>query len=152
MEQANTPTLDALKELAPRRWRMLKAHGTAVGLPTDAGVTLMGVEQPEWMICSWTHSLAHQMLACPWFAAPPLPADMGNSEVRREPPCCARATHLSWWLAVKAAEARACLDPACPPSCLPALLQVGHNALGAGQIVDQGAKCVDGALATGGRR
>lgn len=30
-----------------------------------------------------------------------------------------------------------------------AALQVGHNALGAGQIVDQGAKCVDKALATG---
>ena len=33
----------------------------------------------------------------------------------------------------------------CPPGCL----QVGHNALGAGQIVDQGAKCVDAALASG---
>ncbi|KAI3425198.1 hypothetical protein D9Q98_008967 [Chlorella vulgaris] len=68
VEQADTPTLDALKATAPRRWRTLKAHGTAVGLPTDA--------------------------------------DMGNSEV-------------------------------------------GHNALGAGQIVDQGAKCVDRALASG---
>ncbi len=49
----------------------------------------------------------------------------------------------------------------CPP-CMPKTLhrlpipapnspssQVGHNALGAGQIVDQGAKCVDKALATG---
>ena len=66
--QARTPCMDALKATAPRHWRLLKAHGTAVGLPSDA--------------------------------------DMGNSEV-------------------------------------------GHNALGAGQIVDQGAKCVDKALATG---
>ncbi|PRW33685.1 2,3-bisphosphoglycerate-independent phosphoglycerate mutase isoform B [Chlorella sorokiniana] len=65
---AKTPTLDGLKAQAPRRWRTLRAHGTAVGLPSDA--------------------------------------DMGNSEV-------------------------------------------GHNALGAGQVVDQGAKCVDNALATG---
>lgn len=67
--QAHTPTMDSLKLAATEgRWRLLKAHGTAVGLPSDA--------------------------------------DMGNSEV-------------------------------------------GHNALGAGQIVDQGAKCVDAALATG---
>ncbi|KAI7842857.1 hypothetical protein COHA_003475 [Chlorella ohadii] len=65
---AETPTLDGLKAQAPRRWRTLRAHGTAVGLPSDA--------------------------------------DMGNSEV-------------------------------------------GHNALGAGQVVDQGAKCVDNALASG---
>eukprot|EP00887_Chlorella_sp_A99_P002974 scaffold24.g2974.t1 len=68
IEQAATPCMDGLKGGAPGRWRLLKAHGTAVGLPTDA--------------------------------------DMGNSEV-------------------------------------------GHNALGAGQIVDQGAKCVDNALASG---
>jgi 2,3-bisphosphoglycerate-independent phosphoglycerate mutase len=65
--QAHTPTMDSLK-LEAGKWRLLKAHGTAVGLPSDA--------------------------------------DMGNSEV-------------------------------------------GHNALGAGQIVDQGAKCVDAALASG---
>lgn len=67
--QAHTPYMDALKLTAEEgRWRLLKAHGTAVGLPSDA--------------------------------------DMGNSEV-------------------------------------------GHNALGAGQIVDQGAKCVDAALSNG---
>lgn len=33
---APTPTLDALKATAPRRWRCLRAHGTAVGLPSDA--------------------------------------------------------------------------------------------------------------------
>ncbi|PAN49841.1 hypothetical protein PAHAL_9G478900 [Panicum hallii] len=65
---ADTPTLDALKKAAPARWRLIKAHGTAVGLPTDD--------------------------------------DMGNSEV-------------------------------------------GHNALGAGQIYAQGAKLVDLALASG---
>ncbi|GAB4815975.1 hypothetical protein N2152v2_003021 [Parachlorella kessleri] len=65
---AHTPTMDGLKRTVPRHWRLLKAHGTAVGLPSDA--------------------------------------DMGNSEV-------------------------------------------GHNALGAGQIVDQGAKCVDAALQSG---
>ncbi|EMS67843.1 2,3-bisphosphoglycerate-independent phosphoglycerate mutase [Triticum urartu] len=32
---ADTPTLDALKKGAPERWRLIKAHGTAVGLPTD---------------------------------------------------------------------------------------------------------------------
>ncbi|XP_062211140.1 2,3-bisphosphoglycerate-independent phosphoglycerate mutase-like [Phragmites australis] len=64
----DTPTLDALKKGAPERWRLIKAHGTAVGLPTDD--------------------------------------DMGNSEV-------------------------------------------GHNALGAGQIYAQGAKLVDLALASG---
>jgi len=65
---ADTPTMDALKKGAPERWRLIKAHGPAVGLPTDD--------------------------------------DMGNSEV-------------------------------------------GHNALGAGQIYAQGAKLVDLALASG---
>ncbi|KAL6782316.1 GPM1A [Auxenochlorella protothecoides x Auxenochlorella symbiontica] len=65
---AETPAMDGLRASAPGRWRLIKAHGTAVGLPSDA--------------------------------------DMGNSEV-------------------------------------------GHNALGAGQIVDQGAKCVDKSLETG---
>ncbi len=63
---ARTPALDGLMATAP--WRRLKAHGTAVGLPSDA--------------------------------------DMGNSEV-------------------------------------------GHNALGAGRIVDQGAKLVSRAVADG---
>jgi 2,3-bisphosphoglycerate-independent phosphoglycerate mutase len=63
---ARTPNLDRL--LADRPHTLLKAHGTAVGLPTDA--------------------------------------DMGNSEV-------------------------------------------GHNAMGAGRIVDQGAKLVDDAIASG---
>lgn len=64
---ASTPTVDSLRAV-PGRFRAIKAHGTAVGLPTDA--------------------------------------DMGNSEV-------------------------------------------GHNALGSGQIVDQGARLVDIALETG---
>lgn len=68
IHSADTPTLDALKKAAPERWRVIKAHGTAVGLPTDD--------------------------------------DMGNSEV-------------------------------------------GHNALGAGQIYAQGAKLVDLALDSG---
>lgn len=33
--KADTPCMDSLKESAPQRWRTLKAHGTAVGLPTD---------------------------------------------------------------------------------------------------------------------
>lgn len=33
--KADTPCMDSLKEGAPQRWRTLKAHGTAVGLPTD---------------------------------------------------------------------------------------------------------------------
>uniref|UniRef100_A0A7C9E098 phosphoglycerate mutase (2,3-diphosphoglycerate-independent) n=1 Tax=Opuntia streptacantha TaxID=393608 RepID=A0A7C9E098_OPUST len=32
---ADTPTMDSLKQGAPERWRLIKAHGTAVGLPTD---------------------------------------------------------------------------------------------------------------------
>jgi 2,3-bisphosphoglycerate-independent phosphoglycerate mutase len=64
---ANTPCSDALRNV-PGRWRTIRAHGTAVGLPSDA--------------------------------------DMGNSEV-------------------------------------------GHNALGAGQIIDQGASLVDKALESG---
>ena len=64
---ANTPCSDALRSV-PGRWRTIRAHGTAVGLPSDA--------------------------------------DMGNSEV-------------------------------------------GHNALGAGQIIDQGASLVDKALESG---
>lgn len=64
---ADTPTTDAFRSV-PGRWRTVKAHGTAVGLPSDA--------------------------------------DMGNSEV-------------------------------------------GHNALGSGQVVDQGARLVDIALETG---
>ncbi|KAJ7295077.1 hypothetical protein O6H91_Y214200 [Diphasiastrum complanatum] len=65
---ANTPAMDSLKEGAPDKWRLIKAHGPAVGLPTED--------------------------------------DMGNSEV-------------------------------------------GHNALGAGRIYEQGAKLVDSAIATG---
>lgn len=33
--KADTPCMDGLKKFAPDRWRLLKAHGTAVGLPTD---------------------------------------------------------------------------------------------------------------------
>ena len=34
--EAHTPCMDSLKLTAPKRWRLLKAHGTAVGLPSDA--------------------------------------------------------------------------------------------------------------------
>lgn len=64
---AETPCTDAMKKV-PKRYRSVKAHGTAVGLPSDA--------------------------------------DMGNSEV-------------------------------------------GHNALGSGQVIDQGARLVDLALESG---
>lgn len=67
IHMAETPHADALKNV-PGRWRTIKAHGTAVGLPSDA--------------------------------------DMGNSEV-------------------------------------------GHNALGAGQVIDQGASLVDKAIESG---
>jgi 2,3-bisphosphoglycerate-independent phosphoglycerate mutase len=67
VHSAATPVMDGLKANS-KRWRTIRAHGTAVGLPSDA--------------------------------------DMGNSEV-------------------------------------------GHNALGSGQIVDQGARLVDIALQTG---
>ncbi|KAL2635102.1 hypothetical protein R1flu_006581 [Riccia fluitans] len=65
---AETPTMDSLKKGRPDTWRLVKAHGPAVGLPKDD--------------------------------------DMGNSEV-------------------------------------------GHNALGAGRIFEQGAGLVDSALKTG---
>ncbi|KAL1567575.1 Phosphoglucomutase-1 [Salvia divinorum] len=32
---AETPTMDSLKKGAPEKWRLVKAHGKAVGLPTD---------------------------------------------------------------------------------------------------------------------
>ncbi|KAL4572548.1 hypothetical protein LXL04_019328 [Taraxacum kok-saghyz] len=32
---AETPTMDALKNTAPDKWRLVRAHGTAVGLPTE---------------------------------------------------------------------------------------------------------------------
>lgn len=32
---ADTPAMDSLKQGAPDRWRLIVAHGTAVGLPTD---------------------------------------------------------------------------------------------------------------------
>ncbi|KAL6506813.1 Phosphoglucomutase-1 [Orobanche hederae] len=32
---AETPTMDSLKNGAPERWRLVKAHGKAVGLPTE---------------------------------------------------------------------------------------------------------------------
>ncbi|KAJ4832509.1 2,3-bisphosphoglycerate-independent phosphoglycerate mutase [Turnera subulata] len=32
---AGTPTMDSFKKGAPKRWRLIKAHGTAVGLPGD---------------------------------------------------------------------------------------------------------------------
>ncbi|CAA3014129.1 2,3-bisphosphoglycerate-independent phosphoglycerate mutase-like [Olea europaea var. sylvestris] len=32
---AKTPTMDSLKKGAPDKWRLVKAHGKAVGLPTD---------------------------------------------------------------------------------------------------------------------
>uniref|UniRef100_A0A0E0L3Y0 phosphoglycerate mutase (2,3-diphosphoglycerate-independent) n=1 Tax=Oryza punctata TaxID=4537 RepID=A0A0E0L3Y0_ORYPU len=32
---AETPTMDLLKKGAPEKWKLVKAHGTAVGLPSD---------------------------------------------------------------------------------------------------------------------
>ena len=48
---ADTPCMDGLKKGAPRRWRLLKAHGTAVGLPTDDD---MGNSEvcARWRTCS----------------------------------------------------------------------------------------------------
>ena len=42
---ADTPTTDALKKV-PRRWRTIKAHGTAVGLPSDADMGNSEVRSP----------------------------------------------------------------------------------------------------------
>eukprot|EP00475_Leptophrys_vorax_P035936 TRINITY_DN5990_c0_g1_i1.p2 TRINITY_DN5990_c0_g1~~TRINITY_DN5990_c0_g1_i1.p2 ORF type:complete len:580 (-),score=31.79 TRINITY_DN5990_c0_g1_i1:132-1814(-) len=68
IHMSNCPHIKALKEFRPDRWRTIKAHGTAVGLPSDA--------------------------------------DMGNSEV-------------------------------------------GHNAMGAGKVISQGAALVDKAIESG---
>lgn len=35
IHKAGCPTMDSFKKGAPDRWRLLKAHGTAVGLPSD---------------------------------------------------------------------------------------------------------------------
>ena len=35
ISRADTPCMDSLKNAAPDRWMLLKAHGTAVGLPSD---------------------------------------------------------------------------------------------------------------------
>ncbi|KAH9328752.1 hypothetical protein KI387_000860, partial [Taxus chinensis] len=32
---ADTPTMDSLKQGAPEKWTLVKAHGPAVGLPTE---------------------------------------------------------------------------------------------------------------------
>ncbi|WCJ27899.1 Phosphoglycerate mutase 2 3-bisphosphoglycerate-independent [Euphorbia peplus] len=32
---AETPTMDSFKKTAPEKWRLIRAHGPAVGLPTD---------------------------------------------------------------------------------------------------------------------
>ncbi|KNA11348.1 hypothetical protein SOVF_136000 [Spinacia oleracea] len=32
---AETPTMDSLKQGAPEKWRLIRAHGTAVGLPSE---------------------------------------------------------------------------------------------------------------------
>ncbi|KAM1030673.1 hypothetical protein ACFX13_035261 [Malus domestica] len=32
---ADTPVMNSLKKSAPERWRLVRAHGTTVGLPTE---------------------------------------------------------------------------------------------------------------------
>lgn len=53
--KADTPCMDSLKHGAPQRWRLLKAHGTAVGLPTDddMGNSEVGKQERCWwcMLC-----------------------------------------------------------------------------------------------------
>ncbi len=39
---APTPCMDGLRETRPDRWMLLKAHGTAVGLPSDADMVGQG--------------------------------------------------------------------------------------------------------------
>ena len=81
---ANTPTLDGLKVQAPRRWRTLRAHGTAVGLPSDAD---MG--NSEVGAGGKGESRGHGCMGCTVGVSSmhgtavglPSDADMGNSEV-----------------------------------------------------------------------
>lgn len=52
--RAHTPALDALEAAGPRRWRLLRAHGTAVGLPSDADMVggccvVQGISQGRWI-------------------------------------------------------------------------------------------------------
>lgn len=35
ISRAETPCMDSLRESRPDKWMLLKAHGTAVGLPSD---------------------------------------------------------------------------------------------------------------------
>ncbi|KAJ4850477.1 2,3-bisphosphoglycerate-independent phosphoglycerate mutase [Turnera subulata] len=35
IHNAETPTMDSFKKTAPEKWRLIRAHGTAVGLPTE---------------------------------------------------------------------------------------------------------------------
>lgn len=99
----------------------------------------------------------------------PSDADMGNSEVGAGPVLSGRHAFSPWPIAaVSLIKCRVFERVQFCPACrwgtprqgralhlfhvhnvLPCL-QVGHNALGAGQVVDQGAKCVDNALASGG--
>ncbi|KIZ04760.1 phosphoglycerate mutase [Monoraphidium neglectum] len=102
---ADTPNTDALKAV-PERYRSVKAHGTAVGLPSDA--------------------------------------DMGNSEVRG-----AQGAGAAGAAGAALAKATAAGDETADSFMSARSLRVGHNALGSGQVVDQGARLVDIALETG---
>lgn len=53
IRQADTPCMDALKDGAPRRWRLLKAHGTAVGLPSDDDMGNSEVWRATCVIMHW---------------------------------------------------------------------------------------------------
>lgn len=95
ISRADTPCMDSLKHSAPERWMLLKAHGTAVGLPSDD--------------------------------------DMGNSEARLTLNSSIAVSMMQSSLA----SGFVLFDHPCipPQHCHCVALQVGHNALGAGQVV-----------------
>lgn len=45
--RADTPTMDGFKKTAPEHWMLVKAHGTAVGLPSDADMGNSEVPVPK---------------------------------------------------------------------------------------------------------
>lgn len=164
MHVAHTPTLDSLKAAGPRRYRLLKAHGMAVGLPSDAdmGNSEVGAGLDGW--CSrgcgcgvrWVGRMPEGLHTSLHHAdsAGRQPGSQG-SPVGRSPPDLLHLTCVRVSPAAKAFILRLpCMTKILHRLPIPgpdsSSLQVGHNALGAGQIVDQGAKCVDKALATGG--
>ena len=129
VSQAETPCMDSFKHTAPEHWMLVKAHGTAVGLPSDAD---MGNSE----VWPQVRSTFRVLWPLSWL-------QLHTQQHAAITSCCAAFLILPWLqqpLHLQQSTARS------PPDCSNHL-QVGHNALGSGQVVDQGASLVDQALA-----